>query len=122
MAATRRFKTVAWWVLLMWVAALSVWALRPLTDHVPTGVVDGQRTSVAIECARPFENHAGPDDTIPTVQPPRAYERDACTEQHRENRWMLLVNIVLIAGIAVGLLATTRSHTTEQPAARAAGV
>jgi hypothetical protein len=122
MAVTRRFKTVAWWVLLVWVAALSVWALRPLTDHVPTGVVDGEHTSVAVECARPIENHAGPDEAIPAVQPPRAYERDACTQQHRENRWMLLVNIVLIAGLAIGLITVARSETSELPAARAAGV
>lgn len=105
MGQARRFTTVAAWVLAVWAALLGLWAMQPLSDQVPTGKVDGAATSVSVECARPIDADPGPDGALPELEPPQKYQRDACVEQHSDNRWMLLVNVVLIAGIAVGLIA-----------------
>jgi hypothetical protein len=108
MVETRRFTKLAWLVMLGWAVLLGLWAVQPLTDQVPTGKVDGAGTSVTVECARPIDADPGPDQPLPDVQPPRKYERQACVEQHSDNRVMLFVNVVLIAVIAVGLIVVPR--------------
>jgi hypothetical protein len=89
---------------------LALWSLRPLHDQVPTGVVDGARTSVTVSCARPLSADPGPTEALPELSPSAAFEREPCVQQHRENRRMLWLNVVLIAGAAAALAYSSSRH------------
>ena len=119
MGEARRVTTIVAWVLLVWTVLLGLWAMQPLTDQVPTGKIDGVATLVPVECARPIDADAGPD-SLPELEPPQRFGREPCVEQHSDNRWMLLVNVVLIAAIAIGLIAV-RLQLRRSPKATDSG-
>ena len=60
MVRSGRSWRVSWALLVLWGIGLGVWAVTPLDDNVPTGYVDGEWTSISIECARPIDAHSGP--------------------------------------------------------------
>jgi hypothetical protein len=94
-----------WVILLLWVSGLVWWSFTPLTDDVPTGLVNKQATFEKFECSAPIDGSARPPAfTLPELEAPRQYTRPPCEQTHRVNRRMMVANAVLIA-VAGGTLA-----------------
>lgn len=100
---TPRRVAIGWALLAIWVVAVAIWATRPATDHVPTGVVDGQATSLVVECNAPLDGSPGPAEPLPAIEAPRALQHIPCEAQHRSNRISLLID-ALVAVAAATLL------------------
>lgn len=98
---------MGWALLAVWVVAVLVWATRPATDHVPTGVVDGVTTSIVVECGAPLDGSPGPAEAIEPVELPRQLQHIPCEAQHRSNQISLLIDAVVAAGAATVLTRVT---------------
>jgi hypothetical protein len=93
-----------WLVVALWIAGLVVWSFVPLTDSVPTGLVDEKATFREFECSAPIDGDARPASfTLPELAPPRSYTRPPCDQVHIVNRRMLVANAVLLV-FAIGAL------------------
>jgi hypothetical protein len=111
---TRRRLVIGWVALVLWVAAVLIWATRPATDHVPTGVVDGVNTSIVVECGAPLDGSAGPTEPIPPVELPRALQHVPCDAQHRSNQISLAIDAVVASAAAAVLTAATKRWRSAQ--------
>src|SRR5690242_66242 len=88
--------------LLVWIGLCLALATRPLVDHVPTGIVDGKATTEPIRCHSPLEASDAPVQSLPVLEPPRVYAREACVLFHSQHRTLLGVDIVVaLVGTAV---------------------
>jgi hypothetical protein len=112
---TRRRLTIGWLVLAVWVAAVAIWATRPATDHVPTGVVDGVNTSLVVTCNAPLDGSPGPAEPLPAVELPRQLQHIPCEAQHRNNQIALVIDAVVALAAAALLTAATRRNRTPPP-------
>jgi multisubunit Na+/H+ antiporter MnhB subunit len=105
-----------WLVVALWIAGLVVWSFVPLSDNVPTGLVDEKATFREFECSAPIDGEARPVSFIlPELAPPRSYTRPPCDQVHTVNRRMLVANAVLVA-LAIGALVwfeRRRSRVTD---------
>jgi hypothetical protein len=111
---TRRPITIGWAVLAVWVVAVLVWATRPATDHVPTGVVDGVTTSIVVECGAPLDGSPGPTEPIEPVELPRQLQHVPCEAQHRSNQISLVIDaVVAVAAATVLARVTLRRRATS---------
>ena len=102
---------------LVWAALCVAWSTRPLVDTVPTGRVNDEQTSQEVECHSALSASDGPAERLPTLEPPRLYEREPCRVAHRQARLMLGVDVVvaLAASAALGRkLTADRARRDEQ--------
>jgi len=91
-------------VLAAWYLAVLVWAVRPTSDTVPTGVVNGVATFETVTCHAPLSSSALSEEALPVLAPPRAFERDPCVQSHRDQRRLFWFDTV---AFTVGLAALT---------------
>jgi hypothetical protein len=113
---TRRRIALGWAVLAVWVVAVLIWATRPATDHIPTGVVDGASTSIVVTCGAPLDGSPGPTEPLPPLEAPRALQHIPCEAQHRSNQISLVIDAV-VALVAAGVLASVTKRHRRAPAA-----
>ena len=107
--------------LLVWIALCVALATRPLVDHVPTGIVDGKATSEPIKCHAPLSASNAPTQSLPVLEPPRVYAREACVLFHSQHRTLLKVDIVVaLVGTAVLLRVMARRRGRGESTARPA--
>lgn len=109
-----------WLVVALWIAGLVVWSVVPLTDSVPTGLVDKKATFQEFECSAPIDGDSRPASfTMPELAPPRSYTRQPCDEVHAVNRRMLVANALLIAVAIAALAWLERRRRVAGPSADA---
>jgi len=102
--------------LLVWIALTLALATRPLVDHVPTGIVNGKVTSEPITCHSPLSTSNAPVHPLPELEPPRVYNREACTSIHSQNRTLIKVDIAIaLVGTVVLLRVIARRRGREAP-------
>lgn len=102
--------------LLIWIVLSLAVATRPLVDHVPTGMVDGEETSEAVTCHSALSGSGESAEPLPALEPPRAYGRRACETMHSQARLVLWLDVVVaLAGAAflVRKIARDRPRTIE---------
>lgn len=88
-------------VLSIWIVLCLVLAARPLVDHVPTGFVDNKPTSEPVGCHSTLSGSDAATEPLPEIEPPRAYERQACESIHSQARLLLWIDLlVALAGAA----------------------
>jgi hypothetical protein len=93
-----------WLIVALWIAGLAVSSFVPLTDSVPTGLVDEKATFREFECSAPIDGDPRPASfTLPELAPPRSYTRPPCDQVHTVHRRMLVANVALVA-LAIGAL------------------
>lgn len=105
--------------MLVWAVGLAWWSFTPLTDSVPTGLVDDKATFAKFECSAPIDGSARPPSfTLPELEAPRLYTRPPCEQTHSVNRRMLVVNVVLVVA-ACGALSYVeiRRRRSGEPSA-----
>jgi hypothetical protein len=108
-----------WVVVLAWAVGLAWWSFTPLTDSVPTGLVDDKATFAKFECSAPIDGSSRPPSfTLPELEAPRLYTRPPCEQTHSVNRRMLVVNVVLLV-VACGALSYVeiRRRRSGEPSA-----
>jgi hypothetical protein len=92
--------------LLVWIALVLVWAMQPISDTVPTGIVKGVETTREVQCHSPLSGDTEPDGPVPTLSRPRAYERTPCETPIENGRTIFWVDVVLVV---VGLVVLVRT-------------
>jgi hypothetical protein len=98
--------------LLVWIAIVAWWAVTPLSDTVPTGLVTIKKvantpTSQTVQCASPLSGNTKPTEPLPVLKPDtRSYQRDPCKLPHQNDRLILIVDVVLVIGVLIILLKT----------------
>jgi hypothetical protein len=104
----RRWRRWVLLALLVWICFVAWWSTRPVTDTVPTGVVNGVETSQSVQCDSPLSGHTTSPDPIPELPDPpgpwvRAYERTPCELPIHNNRMILWVDIgfVVVGGVVL---------------------
>jgi len=105
-----RVVTIA--ILVAWFVAVLFWALQPVDDSVPTGIVNNQQTAQAVHCDAPLSGNDGPTAPLPSLPPGRAYERTACTDMHTQYRTLFWIDAALVFVLLV-LLLTVRRRPQE---------
>ena len=87
--------------LLIWIVLCLAMSVRPLVDHVPTGLVDDKPTSEPVSCHSALSASNAAAEPLPEIEPPRAYQRQACQSLHSQTHLLLWINlIVAVAGAA----------------------
>jgi len=99
-------------VLVLWFLAVLFWALQPVDDFVPTGIVNNQQTAQAVHCDAPLSGNDGPTAPLPSLPAGRAYERAACTDMHTQYRTLFWIDTVLVF-VLLALLLTVRRRPPE---------
>ena len=105
-------------LLVVWFAAVLMWALQPVDDSVPTGIVNNQQTSQTVHCDSPVSGNDGPRGPIPSPPEGRAYERTPCTQVHAQYRTLFWIDSAL-AFVALALLFAVRRRPADTPDAAA---
>jgi hypothetical protein len=105
-------------VLIGWyLCVIFLWAVKPLSDSVPTGVVKETNTSVsqAVSCHSLFSSSARGTSALPTVAEPLAYQRSACSLVHSDARVMFAIDTLLLvlALAALVVIAVRLSRDTD---------
>src|SRR3954469_20519268 len=106
-------RTVSGWratvivLLAVWFGAVLFWGLRPTSDAVPTGIVNNQPTTQAVQCPAPLSGNSGPTEPLPPLPAGRAYERPACDSQHTQYRILFWTNTALVV-VGIALLVGVR--------------
>jgi hypothetical protein len=105
-----RVVTIA--LLLAWFLAVLLWALQPVDDSVPTGIVNNQQTAQVVHCDSPLSGNDGPTSPPPSLPAGHAYERTACTEVHTQYRALFWIDTALVF-VLLALLLTVRRRPQE---------
>jgi hypothetical protein len=97
--------------LVVWIVVVTWWALRPVSDTVPTGAVKrADRTVVlttkTVECDSPLSGSTRPTESWPALTGGRAYERTPCGITRENDRLIFAVD-VLVAVAVLALLVKT---------------
>jgi len=103
-------------LLVAWFVIVLLWALRPVDDSVPTGVVNNQQTVQAVHCDSPLSGNDGPKGPLPSLPTGRGYERAACTDVHTQYRTLFWIDTALVLVLLV-LVFTVRRRPQETPGA-----
>lgn len=113
----KRWRTWLLVALIVWIAIVAWWAVTPMSDTVPTGVVknkDGAlvATTQAVECAAPLSGSTSPKGSLPVLKPDtREYQRSPCKLPHQNDRLIFAVDVVLVLGVLVVLIKTRKPST-----------
>jgi hypothetical protein len=110
-----RWSAIGLIVLVVWSVFLAWWAFQPLVDHIPTGIVNNEHTTQAVVCGSPAGHPVGTSASLPPLGPHQTYERDACVLTEKDNRRLLIFDIVCTV-IAFGLLGWRLSKKPLPPA------
>src|SRR3954451_9513729 len=105
-----RVVTIA--ILVAWFVAVLFWALQPVDDSVPTGIVNNQQTAQAVHCDAPLSGNDGPTAPLPSLPPGRAYARTACTDMYTQYRTLFWIEPGLVF-VLLALLLTVRQLPQE---------
>jgi hypothetical protein len=103
-------------VLAAWFAFVFVWALRPVSDAVPTGTVDNQHTTQTVSCSAPLSSEASVRGSLPPLPAGREYERQPCVEQHHQYRLLFWLDTAFVLLAACGVMLATRPRLTQHRA------
>ena len=102
-------------VLVVWSIFLAYWAFQPQIDHIPTGIINGEHTTQAVVCGAPAGHSVGTSASLPPLGPKQTYERDACTLTEKDNRRLLIFDVICTL-IAFAVLGWRLSQTPLPPA------
>ena len=102
-------------VLVVWSIFLAYWAMQPQIDHIPTGIVNEVHTTQAVVCGAPAGQSVGTSASLPPLGPKQTYERDACVLTEKDNRRLLIFD-VLFTVVAFAVLGWRLSKKPEPPA------
>lgn len=97
-------------VILLWLAGVTIWAFAPMSDEVPTGLVDDAPTTQTVKCHAPISRDGEVRGTLPDLDEPRSYQREPCAEIVRE-AWNLFVLDLVVGAVALLLCARLAAST-----------
>jgi hypothetical protein len=107
------------WVLVgvaLWVVAVTVWALNPMSVVVTTGVnADGTQKTATVQCDSPLSGNTSPTAALPTLGSGESLRDAPCEGPVTSARTMYVIDILVAAGILV-LLAASRRHSDRRHA------
>jgi hypothetical protein len=109
-------------VLLVWFVAVTWWVVRPVSDTVPTGIVNNVQTAQTVQCDSPLSGNQSATGPLLQLQSGRAYERTPCEQTIKGDRVMFAVDIAVALAILIVLAATwkrTRASRTLEVASAA---
>ena len=109
------------WVLVgvaVWVVAVTIWALNPMTAVVTIGVnADGTQKTVTVECDSPLSGNTAPTAVPPALSSGESLNDALCEDPVTSARTMYVVDMVIAAGILMLLVASRRHfdrrHATD---------
>jgi hypothetical protein len=110
------------WVLVgvvLWVVAVTVWALNPMSAVVTIGVnADGTQKTATVQCDSPLSGNTSPTSALPTIGSGESLNDALCEGPVTSARTMYVVDMVVAAGILM-LLVASRRYSDRRHAADA---
>ena len=106
--------------LVIWIVLVAWWAISPIGDSVPTGIVknrDGALvpTTQVVQCNSPLSGSTKPKEPLPILRPPRVWARTPCELPHQNDRVIFAIDVVLVLGVVV-ILAKAWKPSATSPA------
>lgn len=95
-----RWALVALLAVVSWSAFLALWAVRPMVDHVPTGIIQETATTEDVTCHSPLSRNESVRGQLPEIDPPRAYQRTPCAGMIRQASLLLVFDGLFAVGVA----------------------
>lgn len=104
-------------VLIGWyLCVIFLWAVKPLTDSVPVGIVKDTNSTVSqeVKCTTLFSSAARSTAPLPAVEKPLAYTRSACGVVHSQARIVFAVDtFVLLLLLGALIVIAVRLRNSE---------
>src|SRR4051812_24706768 len=98
--------------LLVWLLLVTWWALRPVSDSVPTGKDKNHaETSQTVECDSALSGNARASGPLPVLPHGRSYQRTPCELPHKNNRIIFAIDVLVVLAAAVILVKTWKPST-----------
>jgi hypothetical protein len=103
-------------LVLLWIIAVTVWALSPITVNVRTALnADGSEKTVSVECDSPLSGNTTPSSALPTLGPGESMGDAPCHDPVTSDRTLYIIDVLAAAGIVI-LLVASRGRLDERPA------
>jgi hypothetical protein len=112
----RHWRGWAFVALALWVVAVTVWALNPITATVHVGLnADGSEQTVTVECDSPLSGNSSPTSALPVLQPGQSFAHDdPCSSPVTSGRTIYIIDI-LVGAAALVLLVASRGRLDQRP-------
>lgn len=111
-------------IVALWFLSVVWFAVRNDSQSVVVGLnAKNAEVTRTIECRSPLSSSPGPK-SFPTLTPPLAYPANPCPERHRQDRRLVVVDVVVFLALMAGglwvLRRLRRPHddTTDGPSDR----
>jgi hypothetical protein len=92
-------------ILLVWLVAVTWWAVRPVSETVPTGMVKNVQTYQTVQCNSPLSGGSA-TESLPTLGSGRAYEYTPCQKTVTHDRVVYAGDVALVIAVLIVLAAT----------------
>jgi hypothetical protein len=102
-------------LVLLWIIAVTVWALSPITANVRTALnPDGSEKTASVECDSPLSGNTSPTSALPALGPGESLGDAPCHDPVTSDRTLYIIDLLAAAGIVI-LLVASRGRLDERP-------
>jgi hypothetical protein len=103
----RHWRTWALVVVVLWIAVVTVWAVRPLDATVITGhTADGSDKTATVECDSPLSGNTSPTSALPALGSGEAFGDAPCHDAVSSGRAIYVIDVVCGVALLILLLAS----------------
>jgi hypothetical protein len=101
-------------VVVLWIVAVTVWALNPISATVRTGLnADGAEKTATVQCDSPLSGNTSPTSALATLGPGESFGGAPCHGPVTSGRTIYIIDLVAAAAALVFLVAS-RGHLDER--------
>jgi len=102
-------------LVLLWIIAVTAWALNPITTNVRTALnADGSEKTASVECDSPLSGNTSPTSALPALGPGESLSDGPCHDPVTSGRTLYIIDLLAAAGIVI-LLVASRGRLDERP-------
>jgi hypothetical protein len=102
-------------ILVVRLVAVTWWAVRPVSETVPTGRVRGVQTHHTVQCDSPLSGNGSATGPLPQLRPGQEYERTPCERTVNQDRILFFLDVALALLVFIALAATWKPQRVTRP-------
>lgn len=111
----KHWRRWAFVVVALWIVAVTVWALNPVSASVRTRLnADGTEQAATVQCDSPVSGNTSATSALPVLGPGESIGNAPCDNAVSSGRTIYVIDI-LAGVVALILLVASRGHLDERP-------
>ena len=108
-ARVRNWRRWVFIALVLWIVAVTWWALKPISAAVHTGFGPNKlETTATVECDSPLSANTSPTQPLPSLASGQAFGASPCSLPVNNARGIYVIDVVAALGVAFFVIATRR--------------